>query len=96
MLSELKALRDIISSSVDTIVDAYEKAGTEFPSLNEPLQGAKAQSDLRNQPEVSDAISKIVAGTEQLSVSVQAPAITIVNAMLTVCLSQLSLKVVVD
>ena len=83
MLSELKALRDIISSSVDTLVNAYEKAGTDFPSLSEPLLSScsKATSSLRNQSEVAEAISKIIAGSEQLVASVQAPSLFLVHAM---------------
>ena len=96
MLSELKSLRDIISSSVDTIVNVYEKAGVEFPTLNEPQQGRTATNDLRNQPEVAEAISKIVAGSDQLLASVQSPSTTIVNAVLAVCLAKLTLKLVVE
>ena len=93
MLSELKALRDIISSSVDTIVTAYEKASTEFPSLDDPLRSchSKATCDPRRQSEVAEAISKIVAGSEQLIASVQAPALFLVNAMKAVSAAQLSL-----
>ena len=82
MLSDLKALRDIISSSVDSIVDAYEAAGVDFPSLNEPFPCTSG--DERKQPNVAEAESKVIASAAQLIATVQDPHQSLLNFMLSV------------
>ena len=82
MLSELKALRDIISTSVDTIVNECEAAGVDFPSLDEPFKPSPA--DPRQKAEVIEATRKIVAASQQLIVSTQAPPLSLMNFAMTV------------
>ena len=77
MSSELKALRDIISASIDTIVNECEADGVDFPSIDEPFKPSPA--DPRQKAEVSEAIRKIVAASQQLIVSTQAPPLTLAN-----------------
>lgn len=81
MTSELKALRDIISSSVDQIVDVCEKTGKPFPSLHEPIQFSEFTPDgIRNNPKVLDAIALIVAAATQLAVTVNPPPVTLTTS----------------
>lgn len=81
MTSELKALRDIISSSVDRIVDICEKTGKPFPSLNEPIQFSEFTPDgIRNDPKVLDEIGLIVAATTQLAAVVNPPPVTLTTS----------------
>lgn len=81
MTSELIALRDIISSSVDQIVDICEKTGKPFPSLNEPIQFSEFTPDgIRNDPKVLDAIGLIVAATTHLAAAVNPPPVTLTTS----------------
>ena len=82
MLAELKALRDIISSSVDTIVNECEGAGVDFPSLDEPFR--PSSTDIRQKADVAEAIRKIIAASQQLIASTQAPQLTLGNASMAV------------
>ena len=82
MLSDLKALRDIISTSVDAIASECEGDDADFPSLNEPFQSSFA--DPRRKAGTSEAIRKIVAASQQLIASVQAPQLSLVNFALAV------------
>ena len=77
MLSDLKALRDILTASIDTITNGCEGAGIDFPSLNEPFWSST--TDPRRQSEISEAIAKVVAASEQLIATVQAPQLTLWN-----------------
>ena len=89
MLSDLKALRDIISTSVDVIVNECEGAGVDFPSLNEPFR--PSSTDPRQAAEVSEAIRKIVAASQQLIASIQAPQLSLTN-FITAVSSTVSLR----
>lgn len=77
MLSDLKALRDIISTSVDVIITECERTGVNFPSLDEPFQ--PSSGGIRQRADVSEAIRKIVAASQQLLVSVQMPQLNLAN-----------------
>ncbi|KAI5119663.1 hypothetical protein M0805_007754 [Coniferiporia weirii] len=81
MASDLKALRDIISSSVDKIVDVCESTKKDFPSLDQPIQFSEFTPDgIRNHPEVADNVGLIVAAAFQLIATVQPPASTLTTA----------------
>lgn len=84
MLSELKALRDIISTSIDAIVNDCERDKVDFPSHDEPFNPSSV--DIRQKAVVSEAITKIVAASQQLIVSVQAPQQTLSVFNLGVCI----------
>lgn len=78
MTSELLALKDIISSSIDAIVSSCVTAGQDFPSLNDPAQLSEFAPDgVRNRPDVVPHIALIVAAASQLMKTVQAPAVTL-------------------
>ncbi|KAL5536481.1 hypothetical protein ACEPAF_303 [Sanghuangporus sanghuang] len=79
MNDDLKALRDIISSSVDSITAACEAAGTPFPSLNDPIQPSEFTRDgIRSQPAVMRSISLIVSAATQLIATVRPPPATMI------------------
>ncbi|EJD01727.1 S-adenosyl-L-methionine-dependent methyltransferase [Fomitiporia mediterranea MF3/22] len=81
MTSDLKALRDIISSSVDSIVRVCDNTGRDFPSLDEPVNPSEfSPNGIRNDPTVAQSISFIVAAALQLVATVQSPPITLVTA----------------
>lgn len=82
MISDLKALRNILNDSIDTIIDSCEGSGVEFPPLSEAVWSG---SDPRRSPEVSEAVAKIVSASEQLTVTVQAPQLTLWNYSASVC-----------
>lgn len=77
MLSDLRALRDIVTTSIDTIINIYEAAGIDFPPLNDPI-GSPSTSP-RHSAELSEAIAKTVAASEQLIATIQAPQLTLWN-----------------
>ena len=87
MLSDLKSLRDIVTTSIDTVIDAYEAAGVEFPSINEPTS-----TNPRHSLEISEAIAKVVAASEHLIAAVQAPQLTLWNYSVSVSGLYLSSK----
>ncbi|OCB85132.1 S-adenosyl-L-methionine-dependent methyltransferase [Sanghuangporus baumii] len=79
MNDDLKALRDIISSSVDSITAACEAAGTPFPSLNDPIQPSEfTRHGIRSQPAVMRSISLIVSAATQLIATVRPPPATMI------------------
>ncbi|KAI5119658.1 hypothetical protein M0805_007749 [Coniferiporia weirii] len=81
MASDLKALRDIISSSVDKIIDVCASTGKDFPSLDQPIQFSEFTPDgIRNHPQVADSIGLIVAAAFQLIATVQPPAGTLTTS----------------
>lgn len=78
MTAELLALRDIITSSIDAIVDACRATGVDFPSLDDPVQLSEFAPDgIRNRPEVVPHVASIVAAATQLVKTVQPPALTL-------------------
>ena len=81
MATELRALRDIISSSIDNILNVCAEMGKDFPSLNEPIQPSEFTPDgIRNHPQVSEAIGPAVAAAFQLIHTLQSPPVTLVNS----------------
>ncbi|THH07842.1 hypothetical protein EW145_g3108 [Phellinidium pouzarii] len=81
MASDLKALRDIISSSVDKIVGVCASTGKDFPSLDQPIQFSEFSPDgIRNHPDVADNVGLIVAAAFQLIATVQPPASTLTTS----------------
>ncbi|KAH8111778.1 S-adenosyl-L-methionine-dependent methyltransferase [Phellopilus nigrolimitatus] len=78
MSADLKSLRDIISSSIDIILDTCEKTGKEFPSLDQPIHPSEFSPEgIRNDSNVQDAIGLIVAAASQLIATVQSPPATL-------------------
>ncbi|EJD00206.1 O-methyltransferase [Fomitiporia mediterranea MF3/22] len=78
MSSDLRSLRDIISSSVDNILNACESAGKIFPSLDEPVQLSEFTPEgIRNQPAVAQSIALICAAATQLIATVRPPPATL-------------------
>lgn len=81
MASDLKALRDIIVSSIDNIIAVTESTGKDFPKLNEPVQFSEFTPDgIRNHPVVSDNIAVAVAASFQLIQTIQSPPVTLTTA----------------
>lgn len=81
MASDLKALRDIIVSSIDQIIDVCESTGKEFPKLNEPIQLSEFTPDgIRNHPKVFDNIALAVTAAFQLIQTLQSPPVTLTTA----------------
>ena len=81
MTSELKALRDIITSSIDQIIDVCETSGKGFPSLDEPIDSSEFTPEgIRNNPIVSDNIGLAVAAAFQLIATLQPPPTTLTTA----------------
>ena len=82
MTSDLIALRDIISSSVDTVVRICESEGKPFPSLHEPIHPSEfTPKGIRNHPQVLDAIGLIVAAATQLVATVSPPPVTLTTSV---------------
>ena len=78
MTDELKALRNIISSSLDEILDIYEANGAPFPSLNDPLDPSSFDSvGINNQPAVARLVDLVVSASTQLIATVRHPAMTL-------------------
>ena len=81
MASDLKALRDIIVSSIDNIIATCEETGKEFPKLSEPVQFSEFTPDgIRNHPKVSDNIALAVAAAFQLIQTLQSPPVTLTTS----------------
>ena len=81
MASELRALRDIISSSIDNILNVCAETGKDFPSLNEPIHPSEFTPDgIRNHPQVADAIGPAVAAAFQLIQTLQSPPVTLTTS----------------
>ncbi|KAL5536477.1 hypothetical protein ACEPAF_299 [Sanghuangporus sanghuang] len=79
MTDDLKALRDIISSSVDSITAACEAAGTPFPSLNDPIQPSEfTRHGIRSHPAVMHSVSLILSAATRLIATVQPPPATMI------------------
>ena len=85
MLADIKALRNIISTSVDTIINVCEGADVDFPSLDEPVEPVEfGLGSIRNQPKVTEAIALITAASAQLAAIVRPPQQSLSNATLAV------------
>ena len=81
MASDLKALRDIIVASIDSIIAVCEETGKDFPKLSEPVQFSEFTPDgIRNHPKISDNIAVAVAAAFQLIQTVQSPPITLTTS----------------
>lgn len=81
MTEELKQLRVIVSTSLDTIIDICESRGEEFPKLGDPTSSSEFSSgSIRNDPALSDAISFGISAAMQIAVTLQSPAVSLYNA----------------
>ena len=81
MASDLKALRDILVSSIDNILAVCEETGKEFPKLSEPVHPSEFTPEgIRNHPKVSDNIAIAVAAAFQLIQTIQSPPVTLTTA----------------
>ena len=86
MSSSLVALRDIIVSSINTIIAVCNETGCEFPSLDEPFHSSEFTADgIRNDPRMLHPIVHGIAAASQLIATLQAPATSLTVAMLMVC-----------
>ena len=67
-LEELKNLRAILTSSLDTIISTCEARATEFPSLFAPADPEVefSPAGIRNSPELADALAVGVPAAAQL------------------------------
>lgn len=87
MAADLKALRDIISSSIDNILNVCAETGKDFPSLEQPIQFSEFTPDgIRNHPQVAEAIGPAVAAAFQLIQSLQSPPVTLTTSAFRVCI----------
>ena len=81
MTADLIALRDIISSSIDKIVEVCAATGKDFPSLDQPVHPSEFTPDgIRNHPEITDAIAFAVAAAFQLIHVIQPPTVTLATS----------------
>ena len=81
MSKELEALRDIVTSSVNKVLDVCSSAGKPFPSLDEPLHPSEFSPDgIRNHPEVAENINLAVAASMQLVATLQSPVVNLWNS----------------
>lgn len=81
---ELRALGNIISTSIDRILDRCSKESLSFPSIHEPANNAT--EEVRNDPEVAISINLLVAAATQLIATVRPPAKTLFVNAYSVCL----------
>lgn len=85
-LEELKSLRTILTTSLDTIVSFCEKRNVEFPSLFDPaeLSNEFSPRGIRNIPELAESIALGVSAAAQLVATLQNPSVTILSSSLRV------------
>ena len=83
MAAELEALRNIINTSIDSILDRCSKSSLNFPSTHQPADSAT--EEVRNDPEIAISINLIVAAASQLIATVRPPAKTIFINAYSVC-----------
>lgn len=75
MTSDLLSLRDIIVSSIDSIVEVCKESGQEFPSLDDPVHPSEFTPDsIRSNPRVLRSITLAVAASSHLIAALQSPA----------------------
>ena len=74
-LSELRALGNLINTSIDQIEQACQSQGKDLPSLNEP-SSAESEAILLL-PDVMKASNVIVAAAAQLTAAVRPPTISL-------------------
>ena len=74
-LGELRALGNLINSSIDQIEQACQSQGKDLPSLNEP-SSAESEAILLL-PDVMKASNVIVAAAAQLTAAVRPPTISL-------------------
>ena len=86
MSEELKALRDIIANSINSILDICESSGQDFPCLSKPVDDSEFTPDgIRNDPVVSNSISTAVSASFQLIATLQSPPTTLATMAFRVC-----------
>ena len=77
MSEDLRRLRAIINSSIDTVLQACEARGVDFPKLDNPADESEFTADgIRNDARVAVAISLAVAAAGQMIATLQPPAMT--------------------
>ncbi|KAF4566231.1 hypothetical protein EYR40_001952 [Pleurotus pulmonarius] len=76
-VSPLRQLADIISASVTQIDAVFDKAGVEYPSLDDPFHPTSPSEQLSMAPEVIQASVLVGAACAQLGATVKIPALTL-------------------
>ena len=87
-VAALRALQNIITTSIDQIEESCKSRGLDFPSLDEPFTGENDAA--RADPVVQEASTLLAAAAHQLVATVQQPQKTIFTATVWVCLQLLS------
>jgi hypothetical protein len=87
--STLRLLAETILNAVTRVEDQFEKAGLDFPSLEDPFDPSHPTSDLIFKPEVAADVALVVAATEQLAVSIRHPISTSLDAAMSVSCSKM-------
>ncbi|VDB83099.1 unnamed protein product [Peniophora sp. CBMAI 1063] len=76
-LSELRKLSNIINDAVDHIEHTLSARSVDFPSLNSTY--TEEDEEIRATPAIADAITAIVAASEQLAMVTRSPSLTILD-----------------
>ena len=86
MTSELIALRNLITSSIDNIVSICHSSGKEFPSLDKAINETEFTPDgIRNHPLVVENVALLVSAASQLIATVRSPPQTLTVSAYGVC-----------
>jgi hypothetical protein len=85
--STLRLLAETILNAVTRVEDQFEKAGLDFPSLNDPFDPTHPASGLIFKPEIAADVALVVAATEQLAVTIRHPVSTSYDAAMSVSCS---------
>ncbi|KAJ3537872.1 hypothetical protein NM688_g6604 [Phlebia brevispora] len=73
-VNDLKSLRNILTSSIDSIIDVCEKQGEDFPRIEVPADPSELTQDgIRSDPQVRGAILLGVSAAAQLIATLQPP-----------------------
>ncbi|KAF7358294.1 hypothetical protein MVEN_00878700 [Mycena venus] len=83
-IATLRRLAAILTDALDSVDSVYQKAGLNFPSLDEPFDPKNEAEALRQDKAVAAAVNNIMAATAQISATVCDPmrlAVNTSNAM---------------
>ncbi|KAJ6548615.1 O-methyltransferase [Mycena capillaripes] len=78
-IATLRLLANIITESLDSVELVYQKAGLNFPSLDEPFNPSDPAETLRQEKEVAASVNNIMAAAAQISTTVCDPMRVAVN-----------------
>ncbi|KAJ6548617.1 S-adenosyl-L-methionine-dependent methyltransferase [Mycena capillaripes] len=79
-ITTLRLLANIRNESLDSVELVYQKAGLNFPSLDEPFNPPDPAETLRQDKEVAAAVNNIMAAAAQISTTVCDPIRVAVNS----------------